>query len=320
MVMMQVLLFPGQSSRDPGMLERVLAAWRPAAALVAEASDALGRDLGAAYHPRHGAAMFVDNRAVQVGVFLCSHLHLQALRSLGIEGGLSLGLSLGEYNHLVHIGALTFVDALRLVDARGTAYDRGPSGMTAAVFPLCHDELADFVSRASVHGLVEIVNFNSPTQHVIAGEQPAVRALLHLLDEESAAEVVVLDDRLPLHSRLFAPVAGELHPHLLRARWRRPHGPYHPNVRPGAIVAPTPAEFVALLTRQVAAPVYWRQAVDDVADRYPMAEFIEVGPRNVLSNLLRRWRSNPRRHTDQPAGIVVPGQTQETHHVARRAG
>jgi malonyl CoA-acyl carrier protein transacylase len=75
-----------------------------------------------------------------------------------------------------------------------------------------------------------------------------------------------------------------------------------------------------MLTRQVAAPVYWRQAVDDVADRHPTAEFIEVGPRNVLSNLLRRWRSNPRRHTDQPAGIVVPGQTQETHHVARRAG
>jgi [acyl-carrier-protein] S-malonyltransferase len=318
--MTKILLFPGQSSRDPGMLERVLAAWPPAAALVAEASAALGRDLRAAYHPRHGAAMFADNRAVQVGVFLCSHLHLQALRSQGIEGDLSLGLSLGEYNHLVHIGALSFADALRLVDARGAAYDRGPTGMTAAVFPLSYEELAEFVVRASVHGLVEVVNFNSPTQHVIAGERPAVQALLRLLDEESPAEVVILDNRLPLHSPLFKPVADELHPHLLRADWRRPRGPYHTNVRPGAIVAPTPPEFVALLTRQVAEPVYWRQAVDEVADRHPTAEFIEVGPRTVLSNLLRRWRSNPRRQTDQPAGLVVPGQPQERQDVARRAG
>jgi [acyl-carrier-protein] S-malonyltransferase len=318
--MTQILLFPGQSSRDPEMLERVLAAWPPAAALVAEASDVLGRDLRSAYHPRQGAAMFADNRAIQVGVFLCSHLHLEALRGQGIEGDLSLGLSLGEYNHLVHIGALTFADALRLVDARGAAYDRGPAGMTAAVFPLFYEELEDFVARAGVYGVVEVVNFNSPTQHVVAGDQKAVRALLCLLDEESSAEAVVLDDRLPLHSRLFQPVADELHPHLLRADWRRPHKPYHPNVRPGPIVAPTPSELVALLTHQVAGPVYWQQAVDEVAGRHPTAELIEVGPRTVLSNLLRRWRSNPRRHTDQPDGLVVPGRPQERQHVTRRAG
>ncbi len=76
-------------------------------------------------------------------------------------------------------------------------------------------------------------------------------------------------------------------------------------------MAPTARDFVELLARQVAAPVYWRQAVDEVADRHPAAEFIEVGPRTVLSNLLRRWRSNPRRHTDQPGGLVVTGQPEE---------
>ena len=307
----QILLFPGQSSRDPGMLERLLAAWPPAAALMDQACDVLGRDLCAAYDPRRGAAMFADNRAVQVGVFLCSHLHLEALRSRGIEGDLSLGLSLGEYNHLVHIGALTFAEALRLVDARGTAFDRGPAGLTAAVLALSTEELADLVARAGADGVVEVVTFNAPTQHVVAGQRPAVEALARLVEEESTGALVVLDDRLPLHSRLLQPVADELHPHLLRADWRRPHGPYHPNVRPGPIVALTAREFVELLARQVTAPVYWRQAVDEVADRHPAAEFIETGPRTVLSNLLRHWRSNPRRQTDQPGGLVVTGQPEE---------
>lgn len=307
---MQVLLFPGQSSRDPEMLERVLAAWPKGAELVAEASHALHRDLRAAYRPRRGDEMFADNRSIQVGVFLCSHLHLEALRSQGIEGDLSLGLSLGEYNHLVHIGALTFLDALRLVDARGAAYDRGPAGMTAAVFPLESEHLAEYVAQVTGHGVVEVVNYNSPTQHVVSGERPAVEALLQLLADETFAEAVVLDERLPLHSSLFEPVAAELRPHLLRACWRKPNRPYYPNVRPGPRKAPTTEEFVELLTHQVAAPVLWRQAIEVVAERYPAAEFIEVGPCAVLSGLLRRWLLNPRRKTDRPNGLVV-GQLEE---------
>ncbi len=194
-VMPQILLFPGQSSRDPGMMERILAAWPPAIERMAEASDVLGRDLRSAYDSRHGTAMFADNRAIQVGVFLCTHLHLEALRSRGIEGDLSLGLSLGEYNHLVHIGALTFAEALRLVDARGAAFDRSSAGVTAAVLSLSTEELADLVTRAGAYGIVEVVTFNAPTQHVIAGQRQAVEALARLVDEENTGAVVVLDDR-----------------------------------------------------------------------------------------------------------------------------
>ncbi len=302
---MPVLLFPGQSSRDPEMLERILAAWPDGAAVVAEASDILGRDLRSAYHPQRGEAMFADNRAIQVGVFLCSHLHLQALRSRGIEGSLSLGLSLGEYNHLVHIGALSFADALRLVDARGTLYDRGPAGMAAAVFPIEEEEIAALVERVAGSGVIELANFNSPTQYVISGARPAVEALVRLVLEDTFAEAVVLDERLPLHSSLFASVAEEFRPHLLRADWRRPRLPYHPNVRPGAIPAPTAEEFVELLVRQVAAPVLWRQSVEDVVDRHPHAKLIEVGPRGVLTGLLRRWLPNPRSKTDGSDGLIV---------------
>ena len=302
---MKVLHFPGQNSRDPAMLVRLLAAWPEGAAVIDEASEILSRDLWAAYQPRRREAMFADNRAVQVGVFLCSHLHMQALGRRGIAGDLSLGLSLGEYNHLVHIGALSFAEALQLVDARGAAYDRGPAGMTAAVFPIEEEELIDLVAKARPHGVVEVVNLNSPTQHVVSGERTAVEALLALVAEESFAETVVIDERLPLHSSLFAPVAEAFRPHLLRAIWRRPHKPYYPNVKPGPLTCPTPADFVDLLTRQVAAPVLFRDAVEHVIDRHPAAEFIEVGARAVLSGLLRRWVKNPRRKTDGADGLVV---------------
>jgi [acyl-carrier-protein] S-malonyltransferase len=301
---MKVLLFPGQNSRDPAMLVRLLAVWPEGTAVIDEASAILGRDLWVAYRPRRGNEMFADNRAVQVGVFLCSHLHLQVLRHQGIAGDLSLGLSLGEYNHLVHIGALSFAEALQLVDARGAAYDRGPAGMTAAVFPIEEEHLAELVARARPYGVVELVNLNSPTQHVVSGERVAVQALLTLLEEESFAEAVVIEERLPLHSSLFTPVAEAFRPHLLRAAWQTPSKPYYPNVRLGPLDSPTPADFVELLTRQVAAPVLFRAAVEHILDRHPKAEFIEVGARGVLSGLLRRWVQNPRCRTDGADGLV----------------
>src|SRR5690606_3180638 len=120
-----VLMFPGQSSCHPEMLARIVSAWPPATAVIAEASGILSRDLARHYLP-DTPAMLARNRDIQVGVFLCSYLHQRALAARGVHGDLSLGLSLGEYNHLVHIGALDFPAALRLVDARGAAYDDGP--------------------------------------------------------------------------------------------------------------------------------------------------------------------------------------------------
>src|ERR1700733_11260837 len=102
-----VFMFPGQSSRYPGMIEKIIATHPESEAIVRHASDILGRDLVA--HYRVGKAdMFACNRDVQIGVFLANHLHLCLLERAGVRGAWSLGLSLGEYNHLVHIGALSF--------------------------------------------------------------------------------------------------------------------------------------------------------------------------------------------------------------------
>ena len=127
-------LFPGQNSRYPAMIDRLVGADRENLQWIERASDALGRDLARHYHASN-PDIFARNRDVQVGVFLANHLHWQNLERAGIHADRSAGLSLGEYNHLVHIGALEFDDAVRLLDGRGAAYERGPSGKMAAVFP-----------------------------------------------------------------------------------------------------------------------------------------------------------------------------------------
>lgn len=294
-----IFLFPGQSSRDLAMLERARRMAPDVARVVLEeASDALGRDLVAHYRsddPDH----LRTSRAVQVGVFVTSHVHLEALRGAGIDASVSLGLSLGEYNHLVHIGALDFADAVRLVDARGQAYDEGPRGAMLAVFPASIEELEEPMARARAHGVLEAVNFNSPTQQVLAGDYAAIEHLEPILEDELAVSAVRIEDSVPMHCSIFRPAADRFRAALEAAPFRSPGLPYVPNVLATLEHSCEPASIRELLYRHVFTPVRFRESIELVARTFPHAAFVEVGPRAVIYGLLsRRWVSNARFKTD----------------------
>lgn len=290
-------MFPGQSSRYPEMLERVVEGFPAARKIVHEASEILGRNLFTLYQV--GENVFDRNQDVQVGVFLTSHLYLMALRDNGVNAGVSLGLSLGEYNHLVHIGAIEFADALVLVDARGRVYDEGPKGMMAALFPIEADELEEILSRASALGCVQIANYNTPSQYVIAGESEAVTAAIRLAQDELSIDPVIIERQIPMHTRVFKSVASALLPHLEAANFRVPSRPYVSNVLGGIVEDACPARIIELLSQHVYSPVLWRQAIDNVVARNPDSVFVEVGPRGVLYNMLqKRWHANPKFKTD----------------------
>jgi len=290
------------------MIGRLRALFPGSVSILERASEVVGRDLQAQYAAGN-PSMFAFNRDVQVGVFLTNHVYMELLHERGVRAEHSAGLSLGEYNHLVHIGALGFEDALRLVDARGKTYDAGPAGIMACVFPLPLADLERVVDRARSVGCVEIANLNSPMQHVLSGEGHAVQSALRILEDEHCVEGVVIEDRIPMHSSIFAPVVEEFRPHLERAPWRMPGLPYLPNVAAELIHRPGRAQFVEMLSRHVCQPVRWRESVDLLADTLPEPVFVEVGPRGVLSNLLsKKWRPFRKYRTDgaeEPAAAAA---------------
>ncbi|MCZ7679264.1 MAG: hypothetical protein M5U28_11110 [Sandaracinaceae bacterium] len=265
-----------------------------------EASEVLGRDLVAHYRGDAGA-QFATNRDVQVGVFVTNHVHLEALRERGVDAPISLGLSLGEYNHLVHAGALPFADALRLVDARGAAYDAGPRGRCSPSIPWTSRTSRRSPSVPAPTAWWEIVNLNSPTQNVLAGEHAAIAAAERILDEEGISQFARIDDRVPMHCSMFRPAADAFWPALERAPFRAPARPYLPNVLASFVHDAQPAVVRELLHAHVFSAVRWRESLELVAERHEGSIFVEVGPRDVLYGLLsRRWLKNARFKTDAP--------------------
>ena len=303
--MVAVFMFPGQGSQDAGMLCRARSVCAAATDILSVASETLGRDLEWHYRSDNPRA-FETNRDVQVGLFVANHLFMVAVEERGITAELSLGMSLGEYNHLVHIGALQFEDALRLVDARGAAYDRGPHGAMLSVFPLAIDDVETLIRRARAVGLIELANLNSPTQYVLSGERGAIDRAMRIVEDEYYAEARLLDVALPMHTSLFAPVAAAFEPALVSADWHRPAHPYLPNLRGTFLEAPTRADFVTTLTAHVHRPVQWRASIDRVAAQAPAAWFVQVGPRSALYSLLgRHWHGDRRLRTDDARDVAT---------------
>jgi len=286
-----IFVFPGQSSRDAAMFDRLA---NVDAACAAQARAALEAKLGQSFD-----AGFASNLEIQLAVFEATQAWLSLAQAAGLQAQASAGLSLGEYSHLVTIGALTRDAGRDLVAERGRCYDAGPSGVMAAVFPLSLEELEALCARVrddfSDAEAVAVANINSPTQNVIAGTSAAVERVLNLAEEQYFISGQLIEHRIPMHVPRFKPASEALRHALQDAPWQAPHSDYWPNVDAEAVSAAEPADFIGRLTRHVWQPVLWRATVEAMRARYEDPVFVEVGPLQVLGRMMSRKWIDPKR-------------------------
>jgi [acyl-carrier-protein] S-malonyltransferase len=315
-----VFMFPGQNSRYPQMID-ALRPWSGCEQILRDASDVLGRDLSEHYRSRN-PEMFSHNRDIQIGVFLASYTLSRRLADEGLRSDASLGLSLGEYNHLVEIGALSFEDALRLLEARGDAYQAGPRGLMMSVFPCDVDQVKE-AQKATVSAGQADVSIELAEKHfVLGGEPQAVQAAASWLEEEAYATARVIDSALPMHSRMFQPAADIFKAALEKVKWRAPRQAYISNVDGVCLPAAQATDFADRLYRHVFNTVRWAPSLLETIGRFPDATFVEVGPKCILHNAFRREHKRFRSFcTDDPDsdGPILPmtiQQLRETHDAA----
>ncbi len=282
-----IFVFPGQSSCDPEMFERA-AAVDP---------DAAARAL-ADFHALAGHAFdgtFERNLDVQLAVHLSTRAWRECLLAQGLSPVASAGLSLGEYTHLVQIGALAQDAADDLVAARGRHYDQGPRGVMVAVTGPSPQEVETSLDAVREQleidpGELAISNVNSVRQVVIAGQSDAVAAAVERLEEDLFAMTTMIESRIPMHVGRFAPVAHAFAPDLQRAPWQLPHATWWSNVVGDAVADPSAAMLTETMTAHVDHCVQWSALLVALARRHPGAVLLEVGPGRVLTGLAARGR------------------------------
>ena len=280
-------LFPGQGSQEVGM-GRALAERSPAAAAVwAEADDALGFALSTLCFegPAADLALTVNT---QPAVLTTSVAAAAALAERGVIPGLAAGHSLGEYSALVVAGALRFAEAVRLVRRRGEFMQEAVPAGAGAMAALLGVELAtaeQVCAEAAQGEVVGVANINSPGQIVIAGHRTAVERAVTAAAARGGKKSVLLPVSAPFHCALMKPAADRLAVELERVAVSDPRLPVIRNVDGG--VTRTADEVRPFLVKQVASPVLWTDCVERLA-REGATGFLEVGPGRVLTGLLKR--------------------------------
>lgn len=280
---MIVFTYSGQGSQKPEMG----AAWsqHPSWELVAEASDAAGRDLAHLLLDAD-ADELRDTRNAQIATFLLSMIVLDAVERVGVDAAGHAGHSLGEYSALTASGALDFGDAIRLVSERAAAMQvaaANPPGTMAAVLGL--EDAAVEGACASVGGDVWVANYNAPGQVVLAGSPEGVAAAGEAARSLGAKKVSPLQVSGAFHTPFMAPARERLSAAIAEADLRRPEGTVVANVDSTAHA--NPETWRALMNAQLCSPVRWRQTLLTFADS-GFTTFIELGPGNVLTSLVKR--------------------------------
>jgi [acyl-carrier-protein] S-malonyltransferase len=150
------------------------------------------------------------------------------------------------------------------------------------------DEVVERICRRILN--VWPANYNCPGQIVVSGEDPAVEEACDLAEQEGARRAVKLRVSGAFHSPLVARAADRLRPALDRVKFTEPTAPFMSTVTARIEDA---KRMGPLLVEQLTAPVRFTQAAQALRRR-GVQTFVEVGPGNVLSGLVKRIDRNAR--------------------------
>jgi [acyl-carrier-protein] S-malonyltransferase len=282
-------IFPGQGSQYVGMGRDLYETYPEARALFDEADSILGFPLSKLCFegpmPELGDTINAQPALLTVSVALLRILELSQLSPATVAGH-----SMGEYTALVAAGALDFADGLKLVRERGRvmkeAGEHNPGGM-AAVLGLeaeALDEICQMVSQET-GGIVQLANYNSPGQIVISGHKEALGRAMELAKVRGARRVIPLAVSIASHSPLMRSAAQALADVVAQIDFHQPRVPVVANVTAAPIT--TVAEIREELVEQLTSMVRWVESI-----QYMIAQgvttFVEIGPKNVLTGLMRR--------------------------------
>jgi [acyl-carrier-protein] S-malonyltransferase len=284
-----VFVFPGQGSQYVGMGVDCYRNSDVARRLFDEADRILGYSLTSVCFEGPEDELR-QTRNTQPGIFLHSMVVAAMLQNT-LRPDMTAGHSLGEYTALAVAGAITFEDALRLVRLRGELMQKAGekhTGTMAAVVGMRPEQVEELCRHASIAGVVQPANFNSPGQIVISGSIAGVHTAMELARQQGAKLVKELVVSGAFHSPLMADAKEGLKRALDETPIRDASVPVYANVT--AEPATTKAEIRDMLYRQMTSPVQWERTMKNMA-RDGATTFIEVGPGKVLQGLVKR--TNP---------------------------
>lgn len=279
--MKRLILFPGQGAQYSGMAKDIYESSSEGRTVLDEIFMNVDFDLK--------SIMFEEdtrlNQTEYTQPALFAH-SMAVLAATGIKGDMVLGHSLGELPALVHAGVLNIQDGIRIVAKRGALMSKSEGGGMAAVIGMELADLETLCDELSTDDRrVQPANLNAPDQTVVSGDASLVEEFAAKAKERGARRVMPLNVSGAFHSYLMEGAKKEFSEFVSGIEFNAPVIPVIQNV--SAKPETDPDIIKTQLIDQMTSPVRFtecvRTAVSEGAE-----EAVEVGPKKVLSGLMRK--------------------------------
>jgi [acyl-carrier-protein] S-malonyltransferase len=290
-------VFPGQGSQYVGMGQELVESFPEARSVFEQADSLLDFALSALCFEGPEPDLN-DTINTQVAIFATSIAAVAALRAAGYEKtpDFVAGHSLGEFSAYVAAGALSFEDGLRLVRKRGELMKQAgiekPGGM-AAILKLDDATVSHIckqVTSEGTYGVLQVANFNSPGQVVISGHNAAIDRGIELAVAAKARRAVKLPVSIAAHSELMRGVAAQFREAVDQTPVNLPEATIIANITATSLVSVDAIRDE--MEGQLTSSVQWTASINEMVAQ-GVSTIIEIGPKNVLTGLIRRINRAP---------------------------
>ena len=284
------LLFPGQGSQFIGMGKDFSSKFTVANQLFSDLDQILGRSLTEIMFDGNIDELTLTTNS-QPAIMAVSSAILESIRSENLinfgDVKAVAGHSLGEYSALYATNSISFSSSIQLLEVRSKAMQEsmpvGTGGM-AAIIGKSMPEVEGLLDSINDHGQIFIANDNAVGQVVISGEMKAIDYIVENSKKLGLKKVIKLSVSAPFHCEFMKKASVTMQNEIDKFNFKSFDVPLYSNV---TSLPCDETEIKKILVEQIVKKVRWREIITNMIND-GVERFIEIGPGNVLTNLVKR--------------------------------
>ena len=285
-------IFPGQGSQASGMGLDLYNNFEVSKNIYDTADNVLGKSISKICFdgPDEDLKLTINAQSAIVATSIAA---LEAFRSAcpDIKPTMTLGHSLGEYCAMYCANVMDFKTTMLAIQKRSELMDdatKTTKGAMAAILGASDENIKTSLEKAGEFGLVQVANYNDPTQVVITGEVAAVEKASELIKENGAKRIVPLAVSGGFHSGLMTSARDGFVDFVKTLDIKDATIPVITNV--DAKQTTIASEFMEKMPNQINSSVMWLQSIQEAINN-GIDTFIEFGNGKVLAGLNRKISS-----------------------------
>jgi [acyl-carrier-protein] S-malonyltransferase len=222
----------------------------------------------------------------QPAIFAVSLAAFLILKNNGINPSCVAGFSLGECSALTAAGVLSLEDGFSLIRERALAMQSAAEKSAGAMVAIIGLEINALQKLCEeVDGFCTPVNYNCPSQTVIAGEEAACATVAQKALEAGAMKAVRLSVNAAFHTKLMDSAAAEFKEKISALHFAKPNVSLYSNTTANKMEEIS--DVPSYLATQMTNAVLWQSIVENMI-KDGVDTFVECGPGKTLAGLIKR--------------------------------